>query len=160
VLRVLGNLLGLEGFEHDGADDAQREALHGKSEIFNKNNNLQYAIESLPAVVTGLSRIAELPIYAADALARRAPSLQKTRDALPPLAVMNRALADRLGLRDGDLVRVSQDGGEALLPYAVDDGLPADCVRIALGRTETAQLGDAAAPLTLERVVQAQKATA
>jgi NADH-quinone oxidoreductase subunit G len=160
VLRVLGNLLGLEGFEHDGADDAQREALHGKSEIFNKNNNLKLTVESLPVAVTGLSRIAELPIYAADALARRAPSLQKTRDALPPLAAMGRALADRLGLRDGDLVRVGQDGGEALLPYAVDDGLPADCVRIALARAETAQLGDAAAPLTVERVAQAQKAIA
>ena len=160
VLRVLGNLLGLEGFEHDGADDVQHEALHGKSEIFNKNNNLQYTAEAMPVAATGFSRIAEVPIYSADALARRAPSLLKTRDALPPLAVMNRALADRLGLRDGDLVRVSQDGGEALLPYAIDDGLPADCVRIALARAETAQLGDAAAPLTLERVVQAQKATA
>ena len=160
VLRVLGNLLGLDGFEHDGADDAQREALHGKSEISNKNNNLTNEIKALPAAASGLSRIAEVPIYAADALARRAPSLQKTRDALPPLAVMNRALADRLGLRDGDLVRVFQDGGDALLPYAVDDGLPADCVRIALARAETAQLGDAAAPLTLERVVQAQKAIA
>ncbi|MBX3650549.1 MAG: NADH-quinone oxidoreductase subunit NuoG [Burkholderiales bacterium] len=160
VLRVLGNLLGLEGFEHDGADDAQREALHGKSEITNKNNNLQNVTGVLPVVATGVSRIAEVPIHAADALARRAPSLQKTRDALPPLAVMNRRLADRLGLRDGDLVRISQDGGETLLPYALDDGLPDDCVRIALARAETALLGDAAAPLAIERVVQAQKATA
>jgi len=160
VLRVLGNLLGLEGFEHDGADDAQREALHGKSEIFNKNNSLKINIVALPNAASGLARIAEVPIYAADALARRAPSLQKTCDALPPLAVMNRALADQLGLHDGDLVRVCQDGGEVLLPYAIDDGLPAGCVRIALARPETAQLGDTAAALTLERVVQAQKATA
>ena len=160
VLRVLGNLLGLEGFEHDGADDAQREALHGKSEIFNKNNNLNMTFAALPNAAAGPARIAEVPIYAADALVRRAPSLQKTRDALPPVALMNRALADRLGLRDGDLVRIAQDGGEALLPYGLDEGLPADCVRIALGRAETAQLGDAAAALILERVVQAQKATA
>jgi NADH-quinone oxidoreductase subunit G len=160
VLRVLGNLLGLDGFEHDGADDAQREALHGKSEIFNKNNELKLTVGALPNPETGVARIAEVPIYAADALVRRAPSLQRARDALPPLALMNRTLVDRLGLGDGDLVRVSQDGGEALLPYMVADGLPADCVRIALARAETAQLGDAAAPLTLERVAQAQKATA
>ncbi|MBX3663154.1 MAG: NADH-quinone oxidoreductase subunit NuoG [Burkholderiales bacterium] len=160
VLRVLGNLLGLEGFEHDGADDAQREALHGKSEILNKNNNLNMTVAALTNAAAGPARIAEVPIYAADALARRAPSLQQTRDAQPPVAMMNRALADRLGLRDGDLVRIAQDGGEALLPYALDEGLPADCVRIALARAETAQLGDAAAALVLERVVQAQKATA
>ncbi|MCW5575690.1 MAG: molybdopterin-dependent oxidoreductase, partial [Burkholderiales bacterium] len=160
VLRVLGNLLDLSGFEHDGADDVQREALHGKTEIFNKNNNLQFSVAALPDAAGGIARIAEVPIYAADALARRAPSLQKTRDAQPPVAAMNRALADRLGLRDGDAVRIAQDGGEVLLQYAIDDGLPADCVRVALARAETAPLGDSHAVVILDRVARAQKATA
>jgi NADH-quinone oxidoreductase subunit G len=158
VLRVLGNLLGLTGFEHDGADDAQREALHGKTEIFNKNNKLQHTLGALPAAGSSIARIAEVPIYAADALVRRAPSLQKTRDAQPPMATLNRALADQLGLREGDFVRVTQDGGAALLPHAVDDKLPANCVRVALARAETAALGASDAALTLERVAQAQKA--
>jgi len=160
VLRVLGNLLGLSGFEHDGADDAQREALHGKNEIFNKNNNLKFTLGALPTAADGLARIAEVSIYAADALARRAPSLQKTRDAQPPLATMNRALADQLGLHDGDFVRVAQDGGDVTVPYAIDDKLPAGCVRLAAAQAETAALGDAAATLTAERVAQAQKVTA
>ncbi|MFN9489778.1 MAG: NADH-quinone oxidoreductase subunit NuoG [Betaproteobacteria bacterium] len=160
VLRVLGNLLGLQGFEHDGADDAQREALHGKNEIFNKNNELKISLRALPGDSGGLARIAEVPIYAADALARRAPSLQKTRDAAAPVAVMNRALADRLGLLEGDALRVSQGGGEALVAYAIDDSLPADCVRLAAARAETAALGAADAPLALERVAQPMKASA
>jgi NADH-quinone oxidoreductase subunit G len=160
VLRVLGNLLGLEGFEHDGADDAQREALHGKNEILNKNNNLQLTLGALPPATVGLARIAEVPIHDADALARRAPSLRQTRDAQPPLAMMNRALADRLGLREGDALRVTQDGGSAVVGYGIDDGLPADCLRLAQARSETALLGDAGAPVTLERVAGAQKATA
>ena len=157
VLRVLGNLLGLAGFEHDGADDALREALHGRTEIVNKNNNLKYTLSALPATGSGLARIAEVPIYAADALTRRAPSLQKTRDGQPPVALMNRALADQLGLHDGDFVRVVQDGGDATLPYAIDDKLPANCVRVALARAETAALGATDAALTIERVAQAQK---
>jgi len=160
VLRVLGNLLGLQGFEHDGADDAQREALHGKSEIFNKNNELKMSVGALPGDSGGLARIAEVPIYAADALARHAPSLQKTRDAAAPVAVMNRALADRLGLREGHALRVSQGGGEALVAYAIDDSLPADCVRLAAARAETAALGAADAPLALERVAEPMKASA
>ncbi len=160
VLRVLGNLLGLAGFEHDGADDAQREALQGKTEIFNKNNKLQLILSNLPVAADGIARIAEVPIYAADALARRAPSLQKTRDAQPPLAMMNRALADQLALRDGDFVRVAQDGGEITVPYAIDDKLPAGCVRLAAAQPETALLGDAAVALTIARVAQTQKATA
>ncbi len=160
VLRVLGNLLGLSGFEHDGADDAQREALHGKTEIFNKNNKLKYALGALPTAGSGIARIAEVPIYAADALARRAPSLQKTRDGQAPVALMNRALADQLGLHGGDFVRVVQDGGEVTLPYAIDNKLPNDCVRLALARAETAALGASDAALKLERVAQTQKATA
>jgi NADH-quinone oxidoreductase subunit G len=160
VLRVLGNLLGLSGFEHDSAEDAQREALHGKSEIFNKNNNLNVTVGALPGTATGIVRIAETAIYGADALTRRASSLQLTRDALPPVAMMNRALADKLGLRDGDALRVVQDGGDAVVPYGIDDKLPADCVRLSAARCETAMLGAADAPLVLERVVQAQKASA
>ncbi len=160
VLRVLGNLLGVAGFEHDGADDAQREALHGKTEIFNKNNELNNNLGTLSIAGSGVARIAETPIYAADALARRAPGLQKTRDAQPPTATMNRVLADQLALRDGDFVRVMQDGGEATVPYAIDDKLPAGCVRLAAACPETAELGAAAAPLTVERVAQTQKATA
>jgi len=60
-------------------------------------------------------------------------------------------------LQDGDFVRVLQDGGEAIVPHAIDDGLPAGCVRLAAARPESAQLGAAVAPLTVERVVQAQK---
>ncbi len=163
VLRVLGNLLGVAGFEHDGADDAQREALHGKTEIFNKNNKLNSNLGMLSVAGSGvarIARIAEVPIYAADALARRAPGLQKTRDAQPPAATMNRALADQLALRDGDCVRVLQDGGEVIVPYAIDDKLPAGCVRLAAACPETAALGAADAALTVARVPQAQKATA
>ncbi len=160
VLRVLGNLLGVAGFEHDGADDAQREALHGKAEILNKNNELSNNLGALSGAGSGIARIAETPIYAADALARRAPSLQKTRDAQPPIATLNRALAEQLELRDGDYVRVMQDGGELTVPYAIDDQLPANCVRLAAAHPETAALGAAAAPLTIERVAQTQKATA
>jgi len=105
-------------------------------------------------------RIAEVPIHAADALARRAPSLQKTRDAATPVAALSRALADRLGLREGDLLRVVQDGGEVLVAHVIDDSLPADCVRLAAARSETAALGAAEASLTLERVAQPMKASA
>jgi NADH-quinone oxidoreductase subunit G len=73
---------------------------------------------------------------------------------------MHRALADQFGLRDGDFVRVVQDGGEVTLSYAIDEQLPANCVRLALARAETAALGASDAALTLERVAQAQKVSA
>jgi NADH-quinone oxidoreductase subunit G len=157
VLRVLGNLLGLAGFDQQSADDVRLEALGIENKNINKNNNLHSMPMRGPATAVGLQRIAETPIYAADALVRRAPSLQKTRDGLPPVAAMNRVLADQLGLREGDTVRVRQGGGEAVVAYAIDDKLPADCLRLAAARVETASLGAPQAELVIERVAGQQK---
>jgi NADH-quinone oxidoreductase subunit G len=160
VLRVLGNLLGVSGFEQDSADDVKREALGGEDKIINKINNLINGMQSnalAPARTEELQRIAEVPIYAADAIVRRAPALQKTRDAAASVASMNHALAEKLGLREGDQLLVRQGTGEAVVPYAVDDKLPADCIRLAAARAETATLGAMSAPLSIERVAAQHK---
>ena len=123
------------------------------------DNRLQPATSTAiaPARSEGVQRIAEVPIHAADAIVRRAPSLQKTRDAAPAVAWVNNALADRLGLRSGDQVRVVQGAGEAIVPAAIDDKLPADCVRLAAARPETAALGAMFGTVSIERVAQQQK---
>jgi NADH-quinone oxidoreductase subunit G len=104
-----------------------------------------------------VERIAEVPVYATDAIVRRARSLQQTRDAAPPAAWMNRALFEKLGLREGDLVRVRQGGGEALVAASIDDKLPANCIRLATARPETSTLGPMFGELVLERVAAQQK---
>ncbi|MNC85136.1 NADH dehydrogenase subunit G [compost metagenome] len=159
VLRVLGNLLGLAGFDHDSADDVKREAL-GNGEVAGKLGNQwqQAKIGAIPPAQSGgLQRIAEVPVYAADAIVRRARSLQLARDAAPPVAWMNRALFDKLGLREGDGVRVRQGGGEAVLAAGIDDKLPANCMRIAAARPETAALGALFGAISAERVPAREK---
>jgi NADH-quinone oxidoreductase subunit G len=159
VLRVLGNLLGLQGFDHDSAEDVRREAL-GEGEIVARLDNRLRAF-ALDSVIgtrdSGLERIAEIPIYAADAIVRRSRSLQRTRDAAPPVAWMNRALFEQLGMRDGDALRVRQGAGEALVDAAIDDRLPAGCLRLAAARPETAALGALYGTVTAERVPARQK---
>ena len=105
----------------------------------------------------GVQRIAEVPIYHADAIVRRAPSLQKTRDAQPPVAWMNRALYERLGMREGEFVRVQQGSGVAVVAAAVDERVPAECVRLAAAREETSTLGAMFGTVRLERVPARQK---
>ena len=99
----------------------------------------------------GLQRIADVPIYFTDPIVRRASSLQQTRDARSPRASMNGVTIARLGLAAGDQVRVMQAGGEALLELARDDGLPADCVRVAAAHFSTAGLGPMSGDVTVER---------
>jgi NADH-quinone oxidoreductase subunit G len=159
VLRVLGNLLGLDGFDYDSTEGVRRAALGDRLIAGELENRLSSTtIDVLPpSRIDGLQRIAEVPIYHTDAVVRRAPSLQKSRDAQPPLAWMNPDLYARLGLRDGDMVRVRQDDGEALLAPAVDDRLPPDCIRLAAGRAETVGLGALFGGISAERVAAQQK---
>jgi NADH-quinone oxidoreductase subunit G len=152
VLRVLGNLLGLAGFEQDSAEDVRREVLGEKGVEALLDNRLKDAPAGAAPQAGGIQRIGEVPIYAADAIARRSRSLQATRDGAPPVATMNRALYEKLGLREGDQVRVRQGGGEALLAAAVDEKLPDDCLRVAAARPETAALGAMSGTVTAERV--------
>ncbi len=157
VLRVLGNLLGVAGFEQNSSEDARREAIADGKLAGRLDNGLQTGPVSLPAATSGMERIAEVPIYAADAIVRRALSLQQTRDALPPVASLPGALYAQLGLQDGDFLTVTQGGGTVTLSAVRDDRLPANCVRVALASADTAALGDPAAPVQLTRVAAQQK---
>ena len=158
VLRVLGNLLGVPGFEHDSAEDVRRDAL-GNGDVAGKlDNRLKSSISSAAAPrAGGIQRIAEVPIHAADAIVRRSRSLQITRDAAPPVAWMGRALYEQLGLRDGDDLRVRQGAGEALVAAAIDDKIPAGCIRLATARPETAALGAMFGAVTAERMPAQRK---
>ena len=79
VLRVLGNLLGLQGFEQQSSEDVRAdlrallEATAGQSAI----------AASSPRVVpvAADARVVDVPMYQIDAVLRRATSLQATRDA-------------------------------------------------------------------------------
>jgi NADH-quinone oxidoreductase subunit G len=163
VLRVLGNLLDLDGFAHDSADDAKREALGGTDvDIAGRLGGAPAAMPApqLPAPVPGLERIGDVPIHFADPIVRRAPALQHTADAQAPRAWMHGDTLAALGVCAGDQVRVSMGAAQALLQAGRDDRLPRDGVRVAAGHPSTAGLGALSGPVTVERVAAAALATA
>jgi len=155
VLRVLGNLLGLEGFDAESSEDLREACLKGAGVaglaalLSNRIDLAAQATAAAPA--GGLERIADVPIYFADPLVRRAPSLQRTTDARAPRAWMNARLMQRLELSAGAPLRVRQGAGEAALTAALDDRLPDHCVRVAAAHPSTAGLGAMFGVLTLEK---------
>ena len=153
VLRVLGNVLGLAGFEQDSSEAVKNEILGSDAVAFvsQVNNEAPPAPVRLSVAGQALERVSEVPIHFADALVRRAASLQQTRDAAPPAARMNAATLGGLGLRPGDKVRVKQGAGEAVLEAALDAGVADGCVRIAAAHASTAGLGGMFGELTVER---------
>ena len=151
VLRVLGTLLGLAGFEQDSSE-AVRSEIVGDGLAARLGNEAAGATINLAAAGPGIQRVADVPIYFADTLARRAQALQQTRDAAPPRAGMPSALARELGVGAGDRVRVRQgDAGEAVLEVTLDDTLAAGCVRVAAGHPSTSTLGEMFGQITVER---------
>jgi NADH-quinone oxidoreductase subunit G len=158
VLRVLGGLLGLPGFEYDSIEAVRAECLRGQDIGARLSNKTNVTPGKSSHFVAGLKRIADVPIYFADALARRAPSLQKTSDARPPRCWMNAALLKSLDVAPGQPVLVRQGTGEARLEAALDARLPDGCVRVAAGHPSTAGLGAMFGSLSVARIELEQAA--
>jgi len=150
VLRVLGNLMGLSGFDYDTSEQVRDEVCSSATVAARLDNRVADLDQRLDSgansvaesrVAGTLQRVTDVPIYFADPIVRRAVSLQQTHDAETPKAWMNAALASTLGVEAGTKVRVRQSGGMAVLELGVDDLLPADCVRIAAAHPASATLG-------------------
>ncbi|MCE9640102.1 MAG: NADH-quinone oxidoreductase subunit NuoG [Betaproteobacteria bacterium] len=157
VLRVLGNLLRVAGFDYDSSEAVLKDALPGDVAARLNNRLPNAAIGKIEAQGAGIERIAEVPIYQSDSIVRRAASLQKTHDAAAPVATMNGELFGQLALRDGDQVKITQGGGTATLAAARDDKLPANCIRVPAAHALTAGLGGMFGAITAERVAAPQK---
>lgn len=144
LLRVLGNLLNVERFDYQSSEEVRNEML-GADNCLPEGALACVLPVSASGVTTlqgsGLQRIADVPIYFADALVRRSPSLQKTKDAQVPTARMNAATLAQVGAADGRNVRVKGSEGSATLNAVLDNTVPDGCVRIAAAHPSTATIG-------------------
>jgi len=154
VLRVLGNLLQLPGFDFETSEQVRDDVLgKGVFDVSAKLNN----IAKVPAVAAtygnagSLERVTNVPIYYTDAIVRRSEPLQRTADANAPLVSLPQALADQLGVKSGDSVKVTQGNGSAVLVADVDPTLPAKAVRVAAGHPAVASLGAMFGTINVEK---------
>jgi NADH-quinone oxidoreductase subunit G len=159
VLRVLGTLMGVPGFEFESIEQVRAECLAAIGDIPAKLSN---EIRGTAAPVAapkagGVQRIGEVRPYHGDSIVRRAQSLQATRDA-QVIASLPGGLVEKLGLKPGDSLRISQSGGAALVPFARDDRLPENCVRFGAGFAQSAGLGPLFGEIMLERVASQEAA--
>ena len=155
VLRVLGNLLSLDGFAYESSEEIRNEVLGSKTldglDLSSRLNNRANIKLEVPQTLQGLQRVADVPIYFSDAIVRRAPALQETADARAPKAVLSAALAEKLGVASGSNVRVTQGKSSVVLACAVDSSLPANVVRVAAAHPSTAALGAMFGTLSVEK---------
>lgn len=155
VLRVLGSLLQLRGFEFDTAEEVRNAALGTGDLSARLSNKTGVAAKRKTAAVQDagkFERLADVPIYHADALSRRAESLHLTaaaRDA--NVAALPTSLFDKLGLKNGDAVRIAQGNLSVVLPAIRDANLAESVVRVSAGTTAGAALGGLFGELVVEK---------
>ena len=108
---------------------------------------------AVPKAAEGaFERIADVPIYHADPLVRRAESLHLTAAARAANMVgLPAALFDKLGLKDGDAVRVRQGEHSVQLPAVRDANLAETVVRVSAATPAGAALGSLFGELLVEK---------
>ncbi len=154
VIRVLGNILTLDGFDYDTSEQVRADVISEGNDIASLLNNKR-ALSSVSITTKSngtLERIGEVPIYQADPVVRRAESLQKTNDAAPPCAWMSPDLLQKLSINPGDEIKIKQNTGEIRLLAASDGKLPADCVRLVSAHIETSALGSMFGEIIIEKL--------
>jgi NADH-quinone oxidoreductase subunit G len=79
VLRVLGTLLNVPGFEYESAEQVRDEL---KSVVGSLQPDNKYLSKDVLTRAGSRKQVLEVPIYSIDPIVRRAASLQQTKDAL------------------------------------------------------------------------------
>ncbi len=142
VLRVLGNLFELDGFDYLSSEEV-RDELKTHCEGLELSAASNWRCPTLEDNVSGLQRIGHLPIYAVDMLVRRAAPLQDTSDAIGAAIYLNAATALRSGVADEDEAQAVQGSYSATLPLVIDEAIPDDCIMIPTALEQTASLAAA-----------------
>jgi len=156
VLRVLGNTLGVDGFNYCSAGEVL-ERLKGELSEHASPEGEKNLVPDYPMSFkinnksNSLMRIGYWPLYCTDSLVRQAEPLQQIQKLQGLCGVrISPALAARLQLKAGDTITVSQEGYAISLPVIIDARVVDDRhVIIPTGFPETAGLAEVMGPITL-----------
>jgi NADH-quinone oxidoreductase subunit G len=151
ILRVLGNLCELSGFEFVSSQEVCLELRKLVGELKPDNSFKGTRIVTPAPSLRGFQRVTEMPLYSTDMLVRRAQPLQETADADAGRVRLCPADAKKLGVSEGDQVRVRCGAASITLPVACDASVAAGDVWLAAGIQETAGFGPFQAGLQLEK---------
>ncbi len=156
VLRVLGNVLNLEGFDYTSSEQIRDELLGQGIEFISGLDN-SITLLDIPSLTNmdsaSLIRIADVPIHFTDALVRRSSALRQTIDSRVPSLRLSSATATAINsnLKNEQKVSVSQLPGQLVsITVEFDETVPLGCVRLASGHEMTMQLGDMFGKISVE----------
>ena len=147
ILRVLGNKLGIDGFDYVSSTDVRDELKVACDAVNGVSNHFEVSgIYIAPEKQDGLQRIGAVAEFCGDSVQRRATALQKSAPEQEAVQ-LNSAEVQRLSLQDAvensSLVTVTQGNEKLSMPVLVNDLIPDGCVLIASGTQSSSVLGSA-----------------
>ena len=152
ILRVLGNLTGLDGFDYISSEDVKKE-VRSVCEAIELSNTIEAPVSvECGTSSTQMYRCCDVPMYATDAVVRRSHSLQKTLDGQRLCVRLNSAEATRLGVTAASAVTVKQGEDFATLSLVIDDTIPDACAWIPSAVEGNEILGAAFQEVSIEGV--------
>lgn len=141
VLRVLGNVFELEGFEFETSEQVLAEALGNPETLPEKlNNDTSWVGQAAAYNLNKLIRVGGVGIYHTDPIVRRAASLQQTSHAAIPQARVHPNTLQALGLTHGETVVAAQANARVQATVQADNKLPENVVYLPV-HTANAALG-------------------
>jgi len=151
ILRVLANLMKVDGFDYMSSEDVRNEVKEQCRDIQLDNNLAGDSPITDFTKATGLQRVGDVPLYAVDSLVRRSTPLQLTKDADQNHVAINSVLASKLKLEEGDRVSVSQAGHSESTDIKIDNALADDCVWLPASEELSIHMGTTYSPIELEK---------
>ncbi len=156
VLRVLANLAGVEGFDYISSEAVKNEVRSCCESIELSNTVDSAASIEINSSSKEIYRGSDVPMYAVDAIVRRAASLQQTVDAEKLCVRLNSTEANRLELNTGTIVTVKQGSNSANLPLIIDNSIPDACAWVPVAVEGNELLGAAFGVVHIENVKSAK----
>ena len=151
ILRVLGNVLDVDGFDYVASSDVRDELKIACDAVSTVDNSFEVTgiyttLDKLVATDNVLQRIGEVAEFCGDSLVRRAKSLQKSAPQQSAVH-LNHADIKRLGLQEAletnHSVEVTQGVESVSMPLILNDAIPDGCVLLASGTESSSLLGSA-----------------
>lgn len=150
VLRVLGNMAKLRGFDYVSSTDI-RDEVQDQLNLLSPSNEC-YIPDNLHSE-SGLMVISEVPMYQTDAVLRRSSALQQTTEnQQAKIARMNRLDADKFDVNEAESIEITQDSNSIIMPLVIDDAIAQGCIYLAAGIVETSVLGTSFSNVTVQAI--------
>ncbi len=150
ILRVLGNLVDVDGFDYLDSHDVRNELLGDQIQL-PVSNAMTESVDQSRHLVSGIQRIGDVPMYSIDAVVRRSTALQHTPDSFKGQARIASDLAEQIQLGASGRIRVTQEAATVEIEAIADDSVASQCVWLPIGVAETASLGNGFAAISVEK---------